>query len=75
MDRVITSVFNRIKRVLTLINEGEGGNDYVESKRGIKYENMKFDYNLNAEHLSKNNGMTEFMIEDEDDENLPFATV
>ena len=36
---------------------------------------MKFNYNLNAEHLAKNNGITEFMIEDEDDENLPFANV
>ena len=75
MDRVITSVFGRFKRVLTLINEGEGGNGYVESKHGVKYENMKFNYNLNAEYLSNNTGITEFMIEDEDDEDLPFATV
>ena len=75
MNRVITNVFDRIKRVLNLINEGEGGNDYVETKRGVKFENMKFDYNLNTEHMSNNTGVTEFMIEDEDDDHLPFATV
>ena len=53
MDRVITSGFDRINRVLTLINEGEGGNDYVESKLGLKYENLKFDYNLNTEYVLK----------------------
>ena len=75
MNRVITNVFERIKRVLSLINEGEEGNDYVESKRGVKFENTKFDYNLNTEHMSNNTGITEFMIEDKDDDNLPFATV
>ena len=75
MNRVITNVFERIKRVLSLINEGEGGNDYVESKRGVKFENLKFDYNLNAKHIANNTGITEFVVEDEDDDHLPFATV
>ena len=74
MDRVITS-FYRVKCVLTLIIDGEGANDYVESKRGVKHENLRFDYNLNTEYLLRNNGSTEFMFEDEDDENLPFDEV
>ena len=51
------------------------GVDLVESKSGVTYENMKFNYNLNAEYLVKNNGTTEFMIKDEDGENLQLGEV
>ena len=34
LDDVITKVFDRIKRVLVLINEAKGGNDLVETKKG-----------------------------------------
>ena len=61
--------------MITLIIDGEGANNYVESKRGVKHENLKFDYNLNTEYLLQNNGSTEFMFEDEDDENLPFDEI
>ena len=45
MNNVMSKVFDRIKRVLALINEGGGGNDLVESKWGIKYEKLKLTTN------------------------------
>ena len=43
-NHVISKVFDRMKKVLALINKGRGGNDMVKCKRGGKYENLKFDY-------------------------------
>ena len=34
-----------------MINEGDGGNDLIESKRGIKHENMKFDFDTNLRKI------------------------
>ena len=34
LNEVITKVFNRLKIVLVLIIEGDGGNELVETKRG-----------------------------------------
>ena len=31
MNNVMSKVFDRMKRVSTFINEGEGGNDLIES--------------------------------------------
>ena len=51
LDRVISNVFKRLEKVICLINEGDGGNDLVESKRGIKHEDMKFDFDSNLRKI------------------------
>ena len=66
LDDVITKVFDRIKRVLVLINEGKGGNDLVEAERGVEHVDIKFDYTLNLKNIAKANEYT-IMVEDEDD--------
>ena len=43
LDRHITHVSKRLENVLCLINEGEGGNDLVELKRGGGNCDLKFD--------------------------------
>ena len=43
LDNSITKVFKRLKPVLCNILEAKGGNDYVEMKRGKKYENIKLE--------------------------------
>ena len=45
LNGVIRKVFHRLGRVLALINEGRGGNDRVDDKRGVKIEGMKFNLN------------------------------
>ena len=40
LDTVIANVFNRLKKVLVLIIEADGGNDLVESKHGKKFANL-----------------------------------
>ena len=40
LNELITKVFNRLKNVLVLIVEGNGGNELVESKRGKKFRNL-----------------------------------
>ena len=67
LDDVITKVFDRIKRVLVLINEGKGGNDLVETKRGVAHDDIKFDFKLNSTNIEKANEHT-IIVEDEDDE-------
>ena len=37
---VISKVYDRLKKVLILIVEGNGGNDFVETKRGKKWKNL-----------------------------------
>ena len=59
LDRVITNVFKRLEKVICLINEGDGGNDLVESKRGVKNEKMKFDFDRNLRKI----------LNDDEDEN------
>ena len=53
LDRQITNVFKRLEKLLCLINEGEGGNDLVELKRGKKNRNLKFDLILNQINIEK----------------------
>ena len=65
LDDVITKFFDRIKRVLVLINEGKGGNDLVETKRGVEHVDIKFNYTLNLKNIAKANEHT-IMVEDED---------
>ena len=37
---VISKIYNRLRKVLILIVEGNGGNDFVETKRGNKWKNL-----------------------------------
>ena len=67
LDDIIPKVYDRIKRVLVLINEGKGGNDLVETKRGIAHDDIKFDFTLNSTNIAKANEHT-IIVEDEDDE-------
>jgi len=48
LDQIIGKVFSRLEKMLALIIEGKGGNDCVEDKRGVKYQDLKFDFNLNT---------------------------
>ena len=43
LDHSITKVFQRLKPVLCNILEANGGNDFVEMKRGKKHENIKLE--------------------------------
>ena len=54
-DRCITNVFARLEKVICLINEGDGGNDLVETKRGTKYSDMKFNFDMNLRKIMKDN--------------------
>ena len=36
-----------------MINERKGGNDLVEKKRGTKHKDLKFNWKLNTEHITK----------------------
>ena len=40
LNEIITKVFNRLKIVLVLIIDGDGGNELVETKRGKDYFNL-----------------------------------
>ena len=40
----------------------------VESKRGIKYENLKFDYQLNFENIKNSKEIDALMVEDDNDD-------
>ena len=42
LDNLISSVFKRLEWVVCLINEGEGSNNLVETKWGVKYVDIKF---------------------------------
>ena len=66
LDDCICKIFNRLERVLILTNEGEGGNDLVESKRGKSNKDIKFDYELNSD-LMQRADIPMVEVEDEDD--------
>ena len=53
-----------------MIDEGKGGNDSVEMKRGKEHADVKFDFNLNAQNIASVNSHT-IIVEDEDDEVIP----
>ena len=40
LNELIAKVFNRLKNVLVLIVNGNGGNELVESKRGKRFRNL-----------------------------------
>ena len=53
LDKSIKNVFLRLEKVICLINEGEGANDLVETKRGPKNNGMKFDFAQNLRKIMK----------------------
>ena len=53
LNNVISKVFDRLEKVLCLINDGWGSNNLVENKRGLKYEGLKFDYLKNIMYHKK----------------------
>ena len=62
MSSVITNVFAKLHNIICLINEGDGGNDLVEEKRGPTNADMKFDFEANSvkiEALVKGEGMVD----------------
>ena len=53
MDEIIGKVFKKIGKILALINEGEGSNDLVESKRGVKYESLYIRLQFKCKELTR----------------------
>lgn len=51
LDRVISNVFTRLQIAVCLINTGDGGNDLVETKRGIKHADIKFVFQLSLRNV------------------------
>ena len=47
MSSVINNVFTKLHNIICLINDGDGGNDLVEVKRGPSNAGMKFDFEAN----------------------------
>ena len=47
MDVVIAKVFIKLEKIICLFNEGGGGNNLVEMKRGKANANMKSDFKAN----------------------------
>ena len=64
LDAIIRKVFTRLEKVICLIKEEGGANDTVEEKRGIKFENMKFD---DVSHESDSNNEEEVQDEVQDE--------
>ena len=69
LDETISKVFNRLEKVLGLINEDEGGNDLVETKRGPRVES-KFDFYKNWENIQSNRNLCD---EFEKELEIPFG--
>ena len=71
---VIVKVFDCLEKVVILINEGEGGNDLVETKRGKKHADITFGFTLNASNVKKVNRNV-VAIEDNDNVEIPIENV
>ena len=68
LNSTIAKVFLRLKKVLCLISEGDGANDLVETKRGVKNNNLKFDFEENLRKIMKTtNG---YLTQDYNDNNV-----
>ena len=68
---MITKVCNRLKNVLVLIVEGNGGNELVESKRGNRFRNLDLSieqlnniHNDNKDEDVIDNSIDQFLDED-----------
>ena len=69
LDKIILKVFKRLEKVLCLINEGQGSNDLVETKRGSRVE-LEFDYYKNWENIQSNRNLCD---EFEKELEIPFG--
>ena len=67
LDQSITSVFNRLQRVLVLLVEANGKSNLVETKRGKMYKNMNL-----PEHFDLTIDIEEPTLVDEEDSNELF---
>ena len=63
LDDVIGRVWSRLRSLLVLIKEANGGNDLVERKRGKKFRNL----DLPTEDLINTNNATETAVASNDD--------
>ena len=64
LDTVITKVFMRIKIVLCNIIEANGGNDLVESKRGVSYKHIKVEETIRTMQREDKHDVTDLLGDD-----------
>ena len=70
LDRSISKVFLRLKNVLCCILEAGGGNDLVETKRGVKNKGIKLEEVIRR--IEKND---EDLLRDDDEEEIEFQDI
>ena len=63
LNSTISKVFDRLERVLVLINEGRGGNDLVETNRGPKFVGIKLNYVKNKKYIDECDGVSNYDLE------------
>jgi len=68
LNTSIKNVFLRLEKVLCLISEGDGANDLVETKRGVKNKNLKFDFDANLRKIMKTTN--DYLTQDDNDNNV-----
>ena len=68
LNTSIKNVFLRLEKVLCLISEGDGANDLVETKRGVKNKNLKFDFDANLRKIMQTTN--EYLTQDDSDNNI-----
>ena len=75
---MVNKVFEPLSKVLCLINNGRGGNNLAETERGVKNEDMKFNFELNTQYSVECNGIidkyTNNIVNDDDKEDAEFTT-
>ena len=59
IDRMINKGFECLLKVICLINEDRVRNDLVETIRGVKNKDMKFNFDLNTQYYAEYNGVTD----------------
>ena len=64
---VIHRVWGRLRNVLVLIKEGDGGNHKVETKRGRQYRNLDMPAETPAATGTNNNTADRFHLDDDHD--------
>ena len=53
MSAITSKVFIKLKKVICLINNGNGGNDLIEDMRGKRHADMKFGFVTNAAKIEQ----------------------
>ena len=64
LDAIIGKVFTRLEKVICLIKEEGGANDTVEEKRGIKFENLKFDDEIHESDSNNEDEVDDDVLDD-----------